>query len=126
MKSPTGLGPAGKRLWREMLAALPPGWEFDQRELALLDQACRQADDVAALERAVKKDGRTVKGSIGQVRLHPAVVELRQGRVVLARLLGELSMPVESAEKGTTAAGKRGLRAAKVRWDREREKVARG
>ena len=106
-----------------MLAALPPDWEYDQRELAILEAAARQGDDNAALQRAIKRDGATVTGSIGQRKLNPAMAELRQGRLALSRLLGELSLPDEASEKGQTAAGQRGLRAAKVRWDRERAKA---
>jgi hypothetical protein len=123
METPADLGKAGKALWAQMGAALPDGWQFDERELAILEAAARQADDVASLQRAIKRDGMMTKGSIGQRRLNAAVVEVRQGRIALSRLLGELSLPDEAKEKGGTAAGKRGLHAAKVRWDREREKA---
>src|SRR4051794_5396169 len=92
-KPPTGLQPPGRSLWRAMHAALPQDVEYDERELAILAQACRQADAVASLDAVLKRDGLTVVGSQGQPRLHPAVTELRQGRIALARLLGDVELP---------------------------------
>jgi hypothetical protein len=74
---------------------------------------------VAALEAAVKRDGMTVLGSAGQSRLNPAVTELRQARLALARLLGELSLPDEE-DKRRSAASRRGQRAVRSRWDMQR------
>jgi P27 family predicted phage terminase small subunit len=122
MRQPTGLGTAGKALWRKMCEALPPGWQYDEREQALLGAACKQADDLAMLQRAIKRDGAMAVGSKGQPTVHPAIPEARQARVVLSRLLGELSLPVESAERPQTAASRRAQKAANTRWDAKRRK----
>jgi len=122
MRQPSGLGPAGKSLWRKMRDALPPGWAYDERELAILAAACRQADDLALLEKAIKRDGATATGSKGQLTVNPAIPEARQARIVLSRLLGELSIPVESDEKPQTAASRRAQRAADARWDQHRSR----
>jgi len=124
-KPPTGLQGAGRRLWRAIVGDLAPGLELDARELALLDAACRQADAVGVLERAVKRDGTMVRGASGQRRLNGAVPEIRQGRIALARLLGEVDLAGEQAPG--TAASRRGRRAADVRWaEHTARKAARG
>ena len=105
---PPDLLSAGKKLWKSIVADLPEAVELDARELALLAHASRQADDIAALERALKRDGVTISGSAGQPRLNAALTELRQGRIALARLLGGLDIPEE--EKTHTAASQRARR----------------
>ncbi len=119
MTLPGALGPAGLRLWRTVTAGLPPDWELDEREHALLELACRQADDLRALEDAVKRDGYTVTGSRGQTRLHPAVAEVRQGRLALARLLGALELP-DAEQAPQSESTLRAQRAAHARWNRKR------
>lgn len=123
MRQPPGLGAAGKALWKKMREALPAGWAYDERELALIAAACRQADDLALLERAIKRDGAMSRGSQGQPTVNPALPEARQARVVLARLLGEVSLPVESDEKPKTAASRRAQHAADSRWDQHRRRT---
>lgn len=122
MRQPSGLGRAGAALWKKVREALPPGWAYDERELALLAAACRQADDLGLLERAIKRDGAMAVGSKGQPTVNPAIPEARQARVVLSRLLGELSLPVESEQKPQTAASRRAQRAADARWSEQRRK----
>lgn len=117
-KPPAGLGNAGRALWRQIARALPDGWELDEREEAILRLAARQADDLSRLETAISKDGAMVLGSAGQPVVNPAITEARQGRLAIGRLLGTLALPDGEAEKGTTAAGRRGQQAARGRWDR--------
>jgi hypothetical protein len=50
-------------LWRSVIADVPTDWELDGRNLAVLEAACRQADDVAELEAAVSRDGVVVEGA---------------------------------------------------------------
>jgi hypothetical protein len=114
-KAPAGLAVAGKRLW----SALTADYEFGPAELATLELACRQADDVALLEQVVAADGVVTTGSKGQVRAHPALGELRLSRQALARLLGLLALPGEDDDTPRTAAGRRGQKAARARWDRQ-------
>lgn len=122
-KAPSGLASAGRSLWSRIVGDLPDGFEFDQRELALLAAACRQADAIAGLEQTIKRDGTVVRGAAGQRRLNGAVTEARQGRIALARLLGELDIPAEE-ERSQTAASQRARRAADVRWAEHRARRA--
>jgi hypothetical protein len=121
-RPPAGLGTTGAALWRRMHKAYSFGasWEVD-----LLELACRQADDLAALEQTIEEAGYMVKGSKGQPRLNPAVTEARLARAALARILGQIELPSGHAGGATptattpppeTAASRRGRRAAESRW----------
>jgi hypothetical protein len=111
-----GVGPAGRALWKTVLDDLPAELDFDPRELAILAAACRQADAVVELEQAIERDGVMIVGAAGQARMNACVTEARQGRLALARLLGDLDLPDE-AEQPRSAASKRAQHAAGVRWD---------
>jgi phage terminase small subunit len=117
MTAPKALGPAGKKLWKAVLADLPSGWELDQREIELLGLAARQADDLTKLEAAIRKEGVTSSGSTGQRTVHPAVIEARQARLAVSRLLGAIALP-DADEQPATAATTRSRKAAQARWAR--------
>lgn len=108
-RAPDGLEKAGKRVWTQILAE----FDLDSRELLVLEQAARQADAVAALEAEVASSGLVGRGSSGQPRLSQTVVELRQARLALSKLLGELALPDDDGE---TAAGRHARKAAAARW----------
>ena len=117
---------AGRALWDSMFKALPPDWEFDPREVASIEAAARQMDLNSDLEVALAITGVSVTGSRGQPVVNPIAAELRQGRLAVARLLGEVGIPDAEAAKAETAATKRGRRAAEVRWASERRKQGAG
>ncbi len=121
MTAPRGLGNRGRALWRSVAKGLPSGWELDEREAALLTLAARQADDLAKLETAIKREGAMARGSAGQPVVHPAVVEARQARLAIGRLLSQLALPDEEDQPRTEAA-RRAARAARARWDRVAER----
>jgi phage terminase small subunit len=113
---PNELGNPGRKLWTEIVGDMPPDIEFDARELATLRTACRQADLIVQLETALKKDGVMIAGAKGQRRLNAAVTELRQCRIALVRILGDLGMPDEVTQIPETALARRNRRAANARW----------
>jgi hypothetical protein len=115
MTAPAGLANAGKALWKAVGEGLPDGWELDEREQTILALAARQMDQVASLERLVKKNGLMVKGSTGQPVLNPAIAEARQGRLAIGKLLGQLALPDEEG-KPSTERQARARRAAESRW----------
>lgn len=82
--APAGTGLNGKKLW----VAVVGDFDLDEHETALLREAVRAIDLLDELAAAIKKDGAMVAG-----KLHPAVVEARQGRIVLARMLAALRLP---------------------------------
>lgn len=114
-RSPSGLGVSGRSLWRRLTTV----YDLEPHELALLEVACRQADDVAGLEALLVDQGLTVPGSQGQPRLNAAVAEVRQGRLALGKLLGALSLPDE-VDRPLTAASRTAQKAANARWSRKR------
>ena len=119
--APVGLAEAGGALWDSLTDA----YEFGPHELAVLAVACRQADDVAALEALLVRDGLIVAGSNGQPRLNAAVTEVRQGRLALSKLLDQLALPDDDAQVGLTPASRKAQKAANARWDRERRRQER-
>jgi hypothetical protein len=72
--------------------------DFDlaEHELALLRQAVHVADLCEQLQARVDEEGTILAG-----RVHPALVELRQQRILLARLVVALRVPIgEEGEQG--------------------------
>ena len=94
-KVPKGLGPEGRRLWRLTLAAL----ELEEHELAMLRRACYVADRCEALQAVVDSEGLFATNRLGEVKAHPAVVELRQQELLLAKLLVVLRIPPSEEEQ---------------------------
>ncbi len=113
------LGRAGLALWDRLVGVRANGehYTFLPHEIGVVEACCRQADDLAELERVIERDGYTVTGAAGQSRLNGAVTEARQGRLALARLLGALALPDED-ERPMTEAQRRAQKAANVRWAR--------
>lgn len=101
--APMGSKAAGRRLWRAVLA----DYELDEHELLLLAQAARVADLCVELQRLVDEDGPLV----GEPRrINPALVELRQQRLVLARLVVALRVPLGDQAEGMVRPQRRGVR----------------
>ncbi len=100
-RAPEGARTAGKRLWRAVLE----GWELQEHELALLRQACAVADVIDELQRIVEREGPL----LGE-RAHPALVELRQERLLLARLVVALRVPLGELQDDSPRTQYRGLR----------------
>jgi hypothetical protein len=76
-RAPRGLSPAGRRLWD----AVTSDYELESHELLLLENAARTADLIADLQARIDADGPVL--STGKT--HPAVAEIRQQRITLAR-----------------------------------------
>jgi hypothetical protein len=83
---PKGTGPNGRRLWNAVLDV----YVLEQHELALLREAVRTVNQLDKLDDVVRRDGVKPKGT---VRVHPALVESRQLRITLARVLAALRLP---------------------------------
>ncbi|MGY1712522.1 hypothetical protein ACI8AC_23725 [Geodermatophilus sp. SYSU D00758] len=106
-----GLGPAGRRLVREILAQLrEDGLEPDAREEELLRQAAALADRLTEVREALAKQGLTTTTAAGGLRPHPLLGVERECAMAIKRLLDGVSFsptPVKNAAK---------QRAAQVRW----------
>jgi hypothetical protein len=112
-KPPVGLKTPGKRLW----AAVAEEYVLTPAELAVLAEACRTVDELDRLERAVRKlPELTTIGSMGQVRPHPLLNEVRLHRQLFERLANSLNLPDETEEVGLRPSQRHGQRAANARW----------
>lgn len=109
---PAGTGQDGRRLWRAVLEV----YELEEHELALLRQAVHTVDLCSRLQGQVEEEGVMVEG-----RAHPALVELRQQRIILARLIVALRVPMGEVESsGKSGSGGRtqyrGTRGVYGKW----------
>lgn len=82
---PIGLGLAGRELW----SAISGGYDLERHEAVVLAQAAKVADRIAALDDVVDLEGVIDSGGFA----NRALVESRQQRLVLARLLTALRLP---------------------------------
>lgn len=87
-RPPTDLHRSGKALWR----AVTDDYELAHQEVALLTEACRTLDACDALQEQLTVDGVMSESSQG-VRVHPALVELRQQRIALAGMFAAPRVP---------------------------------
>ena len=94
---PTELRKSGRALWRDVLER----YELDRHELTILREACRTADALDGLQALLEIEGLMGETSQGP-RVHPALVEARQQRVVFARLLVALRIPAGEQDDGRT------------------------
>jgi hypothetical protein len=81
-----------------------------EHELALLRQAAHCADLCDELQAEVERDGPIVASASGRARTHPAVVELRAQRLLLARLVAMLRVPLGDEDVGRPAGQVRAIR----------------
>lgn len=86
--APAGLHEPGRKLWQATVA----DYELAEHETGLLLQACHTVDALAELQSRLDADGPMVSSPQG-LKAHPALPELRQQRIALARLLAALGLP---------------------------------
>lgn len=91
---PTGLGSAGRELWRWAQTE----FEFDVHERLLLVEACRCADRLDRLAAEALASTVTVINKRGDEVAHPAMVEARQQAIVQSRLVASLRLPSGESE----------------------------
>jgi hypothetical protein len=103
-KPPEGLGAGGRRLWRAVLR----DYELAEHEMLLLREAAFTSDLCEALQAVIDAEGPTTANHLGGVKMHPALAELRQQRLALARLVVCLRVPLGDEDAGR--AQYRGLR----------------
>jgi hypothetical protein len=114
-KTPAGLGPAGRGLWRRIASDVAVhDLELRPDEAFVLEQAARQADTIATLEAELADAPLMVRGSQGQDVAHPLLAEVRLGRALLAQLLGRLNLG--RVEVPETPRSRSARRAAQARW----------
>lgn len=115
---PKDLAARGRAFWRQTLAI----FDLSEVEMQLLRECCRLLDECESLREAVNRDGTTVTGSTGQVRVHPALGELRQHRLALGRLLAQMALPDVDDTTLKTPTQARARKAAQTRWAAHNER----
>ncbi len=105
-RAPEGAGVAGRALWSSVLR----DFDLHGHELLILRQAVYAADTCEALQAVIVRDGPMLEGAEGP-RTHPACRELRQQRMMLARLVVCLRVPLGD-EDSADRTQYRGLRGA--------------
>ncbi|GAA4123294.1 hypothetical protein GCM10022215_29850 [Nocardioides fonticola] len=115
-KAPTGLRPAGRKLWNDVVAK----YTLRVDELAVLARAAKTADRLAELEKAHADLGRPflTRGSMGQDVIHPLIAEIRNHEAHLSTQLAKLKLPDMPAAGETGGTGRRNQQrdAAQSRW----------
>jgi hypothetical protein len=83
---------------------------LDEHETTILREFCRTADSLDDSQGLLDAERITSASSQG-MRVHPALVELRQQRVAFARLLTALRIPTGEIDAGRTQqrGGPRGI-----------------
>lgn len=118
-RSPTGLGKAGRSLWRDVMDS----YELSPVEKALLAQACKVVDLLDRADGELADADLTVLGSTGQPRTHPLVSATAEQRRVLDVLLRGLALPMPDETNGRRRSPA-AQSAAQARWRGERGQVA--
>ena len=95
-RAPSGLGRAGRSLWREVNAE----FGLAPHESAILVQVCRCVDRLEAIEAELGRSPLLVTGSTGQPRANPLLAEWRMQARVLESLSRALSIPLPTEEIG--------------------------
>ncbi len=113
-KPPATLKTSGKALWRDVTEA----FDLAEYELALLRQAGETLDAIDRLQAALGADDVLDVSPQGR-RVHPALPELRQQRIVFARIVAQLGVPTgdeddERAPKGRQRRATRGTYAMRA------------
>lgn len=106
-RPPKHLGPAGRRLWRNTVAA----YVLEDHHRELLEHACEAADRIAQAREAIAECGLTYLDDKGAPHPRPEVGIERDSSLRLARLLRELSLDTAQGEQfarpARIAAGRR-------------------
>jgi hypothetical protein len=76
-------------LWVDVLK----NHDLDEHETALLREAVRTIDALDLLDAEVRRNGVMTTTGDGALRVHPALVEARQLKLALARLLAAMRIP---------------------------------
>jgi hypothetical protein len=112
---PDGLGDRARAFWAKSVAE----YDLTDAEAELLAEAAWTLTEIESLRSTLDSDGLTVAGSVGQTRVHPAVNEIRQHRMALARLIKAIDLPADADEPESWTT-KNARAAAEARWSMER------
>ena len=106
--APDDLGDTGRAFWEGVVA----DYDLGPAEEASLLEVARTMDSIEDLSTAVREHGPVTPDG----KPSPLLVELRQQRGTLVKLLGLLDLPLDDDADPMTAASRRGRAAARSRW----------
>lgn len=96
-RAPNGLGRRGKAFWQQLHAEVG-FFSCEPHRLLLIEDACREADLVERLQKAVDSNDLRVKGSQQQPVSAPELAEIRLHRKALVDILKALAIPEPEAD----------------------------
>lgn len=109
---PENLGSRGAALW----SSVTNRYSLRPDELAILADACHEADIIERLREEFSTRDLITTGSMGQDVAAPHVTEIRQHRTTLAGLLTKLRLPDDEAKDGGNSASEAGRALVNNRW----------
>lgn len=112
---PDGLGDAGATLWRDVMAT----YSLDPAEVALLGATARTLDELERVETALADAPMVVAGSMGQVKAHPLLAQVRAHRKIVESLVRTLALPLPGEATGHIRTPQ-ARASANARWGRQR------
>jgi hypothetical protein len=92
--APAGLKAGGRAFWRATTAQ----FELNDHEMVIMKEMCCTIDLLDGLQAVVDAEGVVLPWGDG-IRAHPALPELRQHRIALARLLVALGIAGEEEDQ---------------------------
>lgn len=110
-RAPAGLGKSGRALWRETWRE----FEMTAPEAALLAEACRCSDRLAAIAEALDGADLIVTGSTGQPKSHPLLASAALQVTALDTLIRGLALPIGDESVGRRRSSS-AREAATARW----------
>jgi hypothetical protein len=111
MRYPTGLGKAGRGLWRQVTSA----YELSPGELAALDRACRTVDLLARVDVVLTAQDLVQETAAGTPKPHPLILSVVQLQSSLSLLLRDLALPMPDEDEGRRRSPA-AVAAAQARW----------
>lgn len=86
---PTGLSASARKMWSDVMSQ----FDLDDHEVILLHEACRSLTLIDALDAISRREGPILKHpKTGVPTTNPAVIEARNQRVVLTRIIATLGL----------------------------------
>jgi phage terminase small subunit len=92
---PAGIGPAGRKVWRDTLS----DYTLTPAEISVLHALCTATDQLRRIENAIKGLRSLVSnGSQGQLVGHPLLGEYRAHAETVRKLAAQLALPDTTAK----------------------------
>lgn len=111
-RAPAGLGSAGRKLWRDILAE----YRLSSGELAILARAAHCADRLAAIDAELAGADLVIEGSTGSPRPNPLLASADSAERTFDTLIRALALPLPDEKEGKRRSPTAAM-AARTRWN---------